>query len=236
MHDALAGSRVSGTVQAEARVKETRIQENMALVYGMARRLSIPEGEWEDVIQAGFVGLTQAVNRFDPGRGVQFSTYAVPLILGEMREQLRRSHTIRVGRRAAGRSARVLRIHEELTGRLGRQPTLRELAEAAEITPEEAALGLEAMLPVASMDAADEEGGIGQIRDDDDMEERAVAALAARAALDRLDERQRRLVLLRFYQDQTQSEVSRQMGISQVQVSRLEKRALQRLREQLGEG
>ena len=236
MHDALAGSRVSGTVQAEARVKETRIQENMALVYGMARRLSIPEGEWEDVIQAGFVGLTQAVNRFDPGRGVQFSTYAVPLILGEMREQLRRSHTIRVGRRAAGRSARVLRIHEELTGRLGRQPTLRELAEAAEITPEEAALSRAAMLPVASMDAADEEGGRGQIRDDDDMEERAVAALAARAALDRLDERQRRLVLLRFYQDQTQSEVSRQMGISQVQVSRLEKRALQRLREQLGEG
>ena len=109
-------------------------------------------------------------------------------------------------------------------------------AEAAEITPEEAALSLEAMLPVASMDAADEEGGIGQIRDDNDMEERAVAALAARAALDRLDERQRRLVLLRFYQDQTQSEVSRQMGISQVQVSRLEKRALQRLREQLGEG
>ncbi len=236
MHDALADSRVVGTVQAEARVREARIQENMALVYGMARRLSIPEGEWEDVIQAGFVGLTQAVNRFDPKRGVQFSTYAVPLILGEMREQLRRSHTIRVGRRAASRSARVLRLHEELTGRMGRQPTLRELAEAAEITPEEAAMALEAMLPVASMDEADEEGGIRQIKDENDMEEQAVAALEARAALARLDERQRRLVLLRFYHDQTQSQVSRQLGISQVQVSRLEKRALQRLREQLGEG
>ena len=236
MHDALADSRVVGTVQAEARVREARIQENMALVYGMARRLSIPEGEWEDVIQAGFVGLTQAVNRFDPKRGVQFSTYAVPLILGEMREQLRRSHTIRVGRRAASRSARVLRLHEELTGRMGRQPTLRELAEAAEITPEEAAMALEAMMPVASMDEADEEGGIRQIKDENDMEEQAVAALEARAALARLDERQRRLVLLRFYHDQTQSQVSRQLGISQVQVSRLEKRALQRLREQLGEG
>ena len=236
MHDALADSRVVGTVQAEARVREARIQENMALVYGMARRLSIPEGEWEDVIQAGFVGLTQAVNRFDPKRGVQFSTYAVPVILGEMREQLRRSHTIRVGRRAASRSARVLRLHEELTGRMGRQPTLRELAEAAEITPEEAAMALEAMLPVASMDEADEEGGIRQIKDENDMEEQAVAALEARAALARLDERQRRLVLLRFYHDQTQSQVSRQLGISQVQVSRLEKRALQRLREQLGEG
>jgi RNA polymerase sporulation-specific sigma factor len=236
VHDALADSRVVGTVQAEARVREARIQENMALVYGMARRLSIPEGEWEDVIQAGFVGLTQAVNRFDPKRGVQFSTYAVPLILGEMREQLRRSHTIRVGRRAASRSARVLRLHDELTGRMGRQPTLRELAEAAEITPEEAAIALEAMLPVASMDEADEEGGIRQIKDENDMEEQAVAALEARAALARLDERQRRLVLLRFYHDQTQSQVSRQLGISQVQVSRLEKRALQRLREQLGEG
>ncbi len=236
MHEALAGPQSAGTVQEENQIRETKIQDNMALVYAMARRLTIPEGEREDVIQAGFVGLTQAANRYDPRRGIQFSTYAVPLILGEMREQLRRSRTIRVGRRTAGRSARILRFQEELTGRLGRKPTLRELADAAGITPEEAALDLEAMLPVASMDAEDEEGAVRQIKDETDMEERTVDAMAAREALERLDERQRRLLLLRFYQDKTQSEVSQRLGISQVQVSRLEKKALQRLREQLGEG
>ncbi len=232
MHNALDGLETVATAQET----EKRIQENMALVYAMARRLAIPEGEREDVIQAGFVGLTQAVNRYDPHRGVQFSTYAVPLIMGEMREQLRRSRTIRVGRRAAGRSARVLQLHDELTGQMGRKPTLRELAEAAGITPEEATLHLELMLPVTSMDAADEEGNVRQIEDENNMEEQALTVMVAREALGRLDERQRRLVLMRFYQDQTQSEVSRQLGISQVQVSRLEKRTLQRLREQLSEG
>ena len=223
-------------MQGDEEQLKKQVEDNMALVYAMARRLNIPEGDRDDVLQAGFVGLTQAVHGFDPQRGVKFSTYAVPFILGEMRQQLRKRHMLHIGRRDQSRSAMVLRIHERLEQEFGRRPTLAELAEACSLTPEETAAAFEMMLPVNSMEAQLEEQGEGmQFSDGTSMEEDTLTSLAAREALSRLDERQRKILLLRFLKGKTQSEVSRQLGISQVQVSRLEKKILEKLRDEISD-
>ena len=179
-------------MQGEQETLKQKVEDNMALVYAMARRLNIPEGDRDDVLQAGFVGLTQAVHRFDPQRGVKFSTYAVPFILGEMRQQLRKRHMLHIGRRDQSRSALVLRTHERLEQTLGRRPTLAELARACALAPEEAAAALEMMVPVNSMEAQlEQRGEAGDFSDGSSMEEETLTSLAAREALARLGERQR---------------------------------------------
>jgi RNA polymerase sporulation-specific sigma factor len=226
-------------MQGDKEARDQWVRENMALVYAMARRIPVPEGDKEDIIQAGCVGLTQALNHFDPQRGVRFSTYAVPMILGEMREQARRSGLIRTGRQVRSQSAQIMKTHDELCQKLGRQPTLREIAEASGISAEEIALNMDALAPVTSMDESDgEDRPALQVPDRHNVEEEAINEITAQEILGRLNERQKKLLILRYFEDQTQSEISRLLGISQVQVSRIEKKLLLSLRSQLktGEG
>ena len=207
------------------------IRENMPLVYAMARRLMIPAGFREDVIQSGFVGLVQAAESYDDRRGTAFSSYAVPFILGEMRQQLRRLRSGQAGRRGQSQAARVLALREEMTAKLGREPSLRELAAEADLSPEETAAALGVFLPQPSVEQ-DRKAGMRlmQLSDGRNMEEASVNYLALRQALGMLEDAERRLVKLRFFQHHTQQQTGEALGLSQVQVSRMEQRVLKRLR------
>ena len=212
---------------------QPQVQEHIPLVYAMARRLRIPDGEWADVIQAGLLGLVQAANRFNPERGVRFSSYAVPLILGEMRAYLRRAKSGHAGRRIQEQSARLLAIQEELAMKLGRQPSLKETAERAGISPEDAVVSITVLLPVQSMEAEEEKNSVMNLADGHCVEEETVNALAAQQAMAQLNDQHRRLVKMRFLDGQTQKQVGEKLGISQAQVSRMEKQALSQLRQVL---
>ena len=207
------------------------IRENMPLVYAMAGRLMIPTGFREDVIQSGFVGLVQAAESYDPRRGTAFSSYAVPFIVGEMRQQIRKLRSGQAGRRGQSQAARVLTLRENLTGELGREPSLRELADQAGMEPEEAAASLTLFLPHHSIQQdRDAEEILLQLSDGRNMEEAAVNLLALRQALAHLGRQERMIVNLRFFHHHTQQQTGEAMGLSQVQVSRLERRILKRLR------
>jgi len=186
------------------------------------------------VIQAGMVGLVQAAGRFDPQRGAQFSSYAVPFILGEMRDCVRHAHGGHVGRKAREQAAGLLAVQEKMTMDLGRKPTLRELAAQSGLSSEETAAALSALLPVQSIEAQMEDQP-DRLSDGCRMEEESINSMMTAQAMKQLDGQLRTVIKLRFFYDQTQKQVGEAIGLSQVQVSRLEKRALQTLRTMLTE-
>ena len=179
-------------------------------------------------------GFIKAVRGFDPARGNEFSTYAVPKIAGEIRRFLRDDGAVKVSRAVKERAARVRRVQSELEGRLGRSPSVSELAAACALTPEEVAVCEQADVSVDSLERELSGGGrLGDLVGDEGMEERTCLYLSLEGALQSLPERERQVIALRFARDMTQQQVSRIIGVSQVQVSRIEKRALAALREKL---
>ena len=204
-------------------------REHIPLVYALARRLNIPEGQREDVIQAGLLGLVQAADRFDPDRGVRFSSYAVPVILGEMRDCLRKFRSTHAGRRGQMQAAQLLALEEKMTARLGRCPSLRELAAEADLSAEDAAALLGALLPPKPVE--DEENRLPA----ENPEETTVRTLDARRALLQLSPRAQRLIRLRFFENRTQQQTAAALNTSQSQISRLEQRTLAQLRGLLAE-
>ena len=171
---------------------------------------------------------------FDPARGNEFSTYAVPKIAGEIRRFLRDDGAVKVSRAVKERAVRVRRVQSELEGRLGRSPSVNELAAACALTPEEVAVCEQADVSVDSLERELSGGGrLGDLVGDEGMEDRTCLYLSLEGALQSLPERERQVIALRFARDMTQQQVSRIIGVSQVQVSRIEKRALAALREKL---
>ena len=171
---------------------------------------------------------------FDPARGNEFSTYAVPKIAGEIRRFLRDDGAVKVSRAVKERAMRVRRVQSELEGRLGHSPSVSELAAACALTPEEVAVCEQADVSVDSLERELSGGGrLGDLVGDEGMEERTCLYLSLEEALLSLPERERQVIALRFARDMTQQQVSRIIGVSQVQVSRIEKRALAALREKL---
>jgi len=182
------------------------------------------------------MGFIKAVRGFDPQLGCEFSTYAVPKISGEIRRYLRDNGAVKVSRALKERNAKVRRIETELEIKLGRSPLVSELAEAAGLTVEEVAACGQTEVTVDSFDR--ELAGGGQLSDllgDEGMEDRACMYLSLRDAIRTLPDREREVLALRYSRDMTQQQAARVMGVSQVQVSRLEKRAVQKLREILKE-
>ncbi len=221
-----------GDRDAEARL----IDENSGLIWSIARRYYGRGAEPDDLYQLACMGFIKAVRGFDPQLGCEFSTYAVPKISGEIRRYLRDNGAVKVSRALKERNAKVRRIETELEIKLGRSPLVSELAEAAGLTVEEVAACGQTEVTVDSFDR--ELAGGGQLSDllgDEGMEDRACMYLSLRDAIRTLPEREREVLDLRYSRDMTQQQAARVMGVSQVQVSRLEKRAVQRLREILKE-
>ena len=210
------------------------IQENGGLIWSVVRRYYGRGAEPEDLYQLGCLGFLKAVRGFDPAFGCQFSTYAVPKIAGEIRRFLRDDGAVKVSRGLKERAGAVRAARERLAARLGREPALSELAAETGLEPEEIAAAQEAGLPVASLQSETGEGlTLESVLGDGGMEEGIVEREALRSAVAALPERERRVILLRYYRGMTQEGAARILGVSQVQVSRIERRAVEQLRRKL---
>lgn len=205
-------------------------EENLGLVHACANRFRGRGVEYEDIFQAGCVGLVKAAGGFREDLGYQFSTYAVPAILGEIKRVFRDGGSVKIGRTAKEKARALLRIREELTAALDREPSLGEIAEKAGLDPSETAVLLCACLPAVSLTAEEnEETDIPVPPADESVSLR----LDLRRAVEQLDNRDRAILTLRYEAGLTQTKVAERLGMTQVQVSRQEKRILLKLRGML---
>ena len=221
--------------QGDSRACEQVLQENNGLIWSVARRYYGRGVEPDDLYQLGCLGFLKAVRGFDPAYGTQFSTYAVPKIAGEIRRFLRDDGPVKVSRGVKERGFSIRGARERLSGTLGREPSLSELAEETGLTVEEIAAAETAAEPVVSLQADTGDNGLTLegILTAGNEENGLVERLALQGAMEALPERERQVLVLRYYRGMTQVQTARVVGVSQVQVSRLERKALERLRQEL---
>ena len=213
--------------------QDTSVEHNLGLVHACAHRFKGRGIEYDDLYQAGCMGLVKASAAFDADRGVMFSTYAVPVILGEIRRLFRDGGTVKVSRSLKELGLAAGRTRELLGSELGREATVGEVAQRMGRSPEDIAQALAATAPPLSLTEGEEEGS-GQIDlPEESPEERLSDLLSLQQLLAALEERDRKLIFLRYYRGKTQTEVARCLGMTLVQVSRREKRILQSMREQM---
>ena len=212
--------------------RERFIEENLGLVHACAKRFRSRGMEYDDLFQAGCMGLVKAADHFEPERGYQFSTYAVPVILGEMRRLFREGGTVKVGRALKELSLRAARETERFLEREGRTPAIGELAALLGIEVSEAAQAISAGQAPLSLTREEEEGGQADIPVDA-PEEKISERLALQQVLSTLEPHDRNLIIARYFKHRTQTETARQFGMTQVQVSRREKKILAQMREAL---
>lgn len=223
----------------DMRAREELISGNMRLVLSVIQRFGGRGEEADDLFQVGCIGLIKAIDNFDLGVGVKFSTYAVPMIIGEIRRYLRDNSMIRVSRSQRDLAYRALRAKEELSLRLSRDPTDAEIAaelgaEAADVT--EALTSITTPLSIyepVSGDGGDALYLMDQLSDDHENDESWIDNIAITEAMKRLSERERSIISMRFFSGKTQMEIADEIGISQAQVSRIEKGAIDRIRKQI---
>ena len=213
--------------------RDEMIQQNMGLVHACAHKFKGRGIEYEDLFQAGCMGLIKATDAFDESRGVRFSTYAVPVILGEMRRLFRDGGTVKVSRTLKELSLKAVRTKERLSIEMGREPTVSELASALDLEVSAVVEALSAATPALSLTGSDEEGAPQIDLPVQSPEEELSDRISLRQVLSLLEKKDQMLIRLRYFQGKTQMEVSGEIGISQAQVSRLEKNALRHIRENL---
>lgn len=213
--------------------KELLLAENTGLIWSVTRRFLGRGVESEDLYQLGCLGFIKAVDRFDFSYGTQFSTYAVPKIAGEIRRFLRDDGPVKVSRGIKEQATQLSTIRNKLIGILGREPTLRELSDQSGIPADDIAMIEAAMSTVESIHQSSNQDGftLESVLSDTESEERLIEKVTLRQAIARLPDRDRTVIHLRYYHCLTQERVAKIMSVSQVQVSRIEKRAIARLRE-----
>lgn len=223
----------------DKRARERLIEGNLRLVLSVIQRFDKRGESPDDLFQVGCIGLMKAIANFDPDKQVKFSTYGVPMIAGEVRRYLRDNSAIRVSRSIRDVAYRVLQCKEALVTRLGREPTLDEIAKELELTVEEVSQAMDAVCaPVSLYDPVYADGGdpltvMDQVRDTKNTEPNWMERIALRDAYQNLGSRERQILSLRFYDGKTQMEVANVLGISQAQVSRLEKAAIGAMRKNI---
>lgn len=225
--------------KGEKEARDTLFEENVGLIYSVIRRFMGRGVEAEDLFQIGSIGLLKAVDKFDTEFQVQFSTYAVPMIAGEIRRFLRDDGMLKVSRSLKENYYKAMKSREQLELRLGREPTVSELAGELCMDMEELVMTLEARTEVESLHKTIYQGEgteislMDKLPEKEDQQEALLNRLFLKEILDELDETERQLIRMRYFQDMTQTEIAGKLGVSQVQVSRMEKRILLRLRGKL---
>lgn len=228
---------ISESQAGDRKSRDYLVEKNVRLVWSVVQRFINRGYDPEDLFQIGSIGLIKAIDKFDLTYEVRFSTYAVPMIIGEIQRFIRDDGTIKVSRTLKELGHKVRRKKEELTKRFKRSPTVSEVALALEVTVEDVVQAEEAIRnPHSIHETVYENGGepitlLDQIADDDDAD--WFDRILLEEAINRLTERERLIVYLRYFKDQTQTEVAERLSISQVQVSRLEKKILQEMKEQM---
>lgn len=227
--------------KGDKKARDQLIEENIGLVWSVVKRFKNRGVELEDLFQIGSIGLIKAVDKFDSSFDVRFSTYAVPMIMGEIKRFLRDDGMIKVSRSLKELSVKLYMLKEQMEKETGREPTLAELAGQMEISPEEAAEALDAYRDVESIYKVIGQGEgsgndielIERLENDIDENEFVLNRIIVKNLMDTLEGTERQVVWMRYFQDMTQVTIAQRLGMSQVQVSRLEKKILNRLREKL---
>ena len=220
----------------DRRAREELIEGNLRLVLSVIQRFAGRGESVDDLFQVGCVGLIKAIDNFDISQPVKFSTYGVPMIVGEIRRYLRDNSAIRVSRSMRDTAYRVLQAREKLIAENQREPTVDQIAKVLDIPREEVVFAMDAIVdPVSLYEPIYDSGGdaicvMDQVSDRRNTDEKWIEHIALKEALDRLDQREQRILALRFCEGKTQMEVSAEVGISQAQVSRLEKNAIHAMR------
>lgn len=209
------------------------IEKNLGLVHATAKRFIGRGVEYDDLYQAGCMGLVKAVTGFDTSRGVQFSTYAVPVIMGEMRRLFRDDGPIKVSRTLKEQSIKATRAREKLRSKLDREPTINELSAELGLDPAETAQALEASILPVSLTIGDEGDDSQADIPVESGEDSLVDKLTLKAALSELNTKDRLLIMMRYFQNRTQAETAARLNMTQVQVSRREKKVLAILKDNL---
>ena len=220
----------------DSRATEQLVEENSGLIWSVARRFLGRGTEADDLYHLGCLGFLKAVEGFDLQYGTQFSTYAVPKIAGEIRRFLRDDGAVKVSRSIKEQAATIKSTRNRLTAALGREPTIQEISRQTGFSPEEIALAETATAATESIQRETGEEGFSleNILTDTESEERMVEKIALRQAIEALPEREKTVIQLRYFHSLTQQRVAKVMSVSQVQVSRIEKKALIILRELMG--
>ena len=219
--------------------RETLIEENMGLIHHVVKRFLGRGVEAEDLFQIGAIGLVKAVDRFDLSFDVRFSTYAVPMIAGEIKRFLRDDSMIKISRSLKELAIRAARLREELLMERGEEPGVEELAERLGVEPEELVQAMDGSAEVESLQKIVYQGDgeglslMDKVDQGKDEEETLLRQLLLEQLLSSLEPKERRLIVLRFFHDRTQTQVAEELGMSQVQVSRLEKKILQALKKRM---
>ena len=229
-------------VRAKAGNKQAReelISGNLRLVLSVIQRFSNRGENADDLFQVGCIGLIKAIDNFDTNLQVKFSTYGVPMIVGEIRRYLRDNSTMRVSRAMRDTAYKVLQAKEAYMAKHQKEPTVEEIAKMLDLKREDVVFALDAILEPVSLyepvysDSGDTVCVMDQVKDSRNTDEMWLERIALKEAVARLSERERKILSMRFFQGKTQMEVSSEIGISQAQVSRLEKNALRQIRKEL---
>lgn len=225
--------------QGDKKAREELIAGNLKLVLSVIRRFSGRGENPDDLFQVGSIGLIKAIDNFDLSHGVKFSTYAVPMIIGELRRYLRDNTPIRVSRSVRDLAYKALTVKDELAAKLSREPKIEEIAAALSVPKEDVALALDAIAdPVSLYEPVYSENGdsvyvMDKVCDTANTDDSWLESIAISQAIDKLTPREKRIITMRFFQGRTQMEVAEEIAISQAQVSRLEKGALERIKKEL---
>lgn len=225
--------------EGDMEARDLYIKGNLRLVLSIIQRFSGSNENVDDLFQIGCIGLIKAINNFDITQQVKFSTYAVPMIIGEIKRYLRDNNSIRVSRSLRDTAYKAIYAKEDLTKRNQKEPTIAEIASEIGINKEDIVMALDAIQsPMSLYDPVYSDGGdtlyvMDQVQDKKCSEENWIQDLVLSSAIRRLSDRERQIINLRFYEGKTQMEVAEEVGISQAQVSRLEKNALKAMRRYL---
>ena len=219
------------------KARDILIERNLRLVAHIARKYQNVDEDMEDLISIGTIGLIKAIDNFDITQEVQFSTYAVPMIIGEVRRYLRDNNAIRVSRSLRDLAYKAMQMREELFNKNNKEPTVSELAKELEVDREELAMAIDSVQETVSMfepifqDGTDTVCVMDQIRDSKNTDNAWEQTITICEAMKKLPEREQMIINLRFFEGRTQTEIAEEIGISQAQISRLEKNALRSLRK-----
>ncbi len=230
-------SLVTAAHEGDKQARNTLVEENLGLVWSIVKRFYGRGYEPEDLFQIGSVGLIKAIDKFDLSLGLQFSTYAVPMITGEIKRFLRDDGMVKVSRSLKENGWKLYQARENLSKSLGRDATIGELAAATELSQEEIFMAIEANAQVESLHQTIYQGDGGEISleekltDERDEHEKLLNHMLVEELLEALSEDEQKLIRMRYFEECTQSEIASRLGISQVQVSRLEKKILLRMRQ-----
>ena len=225
--------------EGDMAAREALIQGNLRLVLSVIQKFTNRGENADDLFQVGCIGLIKAIDNFDVNLNVKFSTYGVPMIVGEIRRYLRDNSSMRVSRSMRDTAYKVLQAKEAYLAKHQKEPTVEEIAQIIGIRREDVVFALDAILEPVSLyepvysDSGDAICVIDQVKDNKNTDERWTVRIALKEAVGHLTERERRILSMRFFQGKTQMEVSTEIGISQAQVSRLEKNALRQIRKEL---